>query len=391
MSKAPIPPSPSRSLFEKEALTDLVQRYGWNEKGAKPKPVRPAVAAGKKGTSPQRTEEGESKTSQGHGVNLLPPTPPDLAEKLNSSREELEQMRRDNQALEKELRRLRQKMDETELAREKERNEAELSQQQAKDSERKREREEANKSGAELQALQNVVEQLRGERDEKEGQVIFLSEQSEELKKRGDEFEGLLLNSHAEIKSLKDSLQQREAQQKEQEEIIRGMVGRWEEEKQGLKATIDKLNSELVVEGEGSLSEALMKSRQQLKQGAALLKQSMEETQAQKGENKELRQRVQELEAELKRKPSEAEMLEQSGLGQRVTELEAEKQSLLQELESLRMLQGEVQLLQKRVADAEAAAHNSQSAVSHAMDFAYKATQDNELMKKKLQEAGIRM
>src|SRR5690606_5303463 len=115
------------------------------------------------------------------------------------------------------------------------------------------------------------------------------------------------------------------------------------------------------------------------KQGADLLKQSIAECQKLELELKNLQARISGLEKE------------KNELTDQLVRQEASPKAPAEEPHRIQELENEIQDLHKRVQDAEAHAANSQAAVSHAMDFAYKATQDNEFMKKKLHEAGIRI
>jgi chromosome segregation ATPase len=259
----------------------------------------------------------------------------------------------------------------------------------------------------ELEASRKKIQELTAELAEKDEQVNIVSQQCEELKERGDEFEKSAFKENADLLKLKELLAKKEAQLQEREEKIKSLqqdvasegkkssgsdqsrldlekkLKEQEEKHQGdldaLRAEMEYLRGQLMVEGGVSVHDALAKYKGQAKQGAELLKQSLAESRRLESEIKALQAQTGSWEEEKKN------LREQLAQQASVAKISPEAEHKIHQLES------QILILEKRLHDAEAHAANSQSAVSHAMDFAYKATQDNELMKKKLLEAGIRM
>lgn len=337
----PLPPS--RSSFDKTSLQEVINRYGWTKNSPDAAAqARPATARAVPPAPLSSAERGARKTGDVAGPAMVVPVPA-----------------ADDAGLKEELSAARKKIGE-------------------------------------------LTEALT----EKESQLDIVSRQCEELKERGDEFEKSAFKENGELLTLKSQLSEKEGLLQQAEQKIKTLEGeissgaeksdhaagsvlelekklkereeKARKESDVLLGRIAELSSQLTVEGGGTIQELLAKYKQQLKQGADLLKQSMAECRR--------------LEVELK------------GLQASATEWGNEKQVLLGRLDSQATepkpspeLEAKVDLLQtelletrKKLQDAEAHAANSQAAVSHAMDFAYKATQDNELMKKKLHEAGIR-
>ena len=230
----------------------------------------------------------------------------------------------------------------------------------------------------ELSTARKKIDELMATLAEKEGQLEIVSRQCEELKERGDDFEKSAFKENGELLKLKSALSENKGLLQKAEDKIKELEDKSRKESDVLLSRIGELSAQLTLEGGGSVQEAVAKYKNQAKQGADLLKQSMAEVQRLELEQKNAQLRFTELEQ------AKNLLMDQLARG------ESESKSSVLSGEKILQLEMQVQDLEKRLQEAEAHASNSQAAVSHAMDFAYQATQDNELMKKKLHEAGIR-
>jgi chromosome segregation ATPase len=333
------PPPTSRSLFDKSSLHEVINRYGWSKNSPAPTVVKPL---------PTPTDN----------VKAVPESPRGTVHQKVTSR-----------------------LDTLATS--------------------------APHLLTELEAAKKRIEELSLEVAEKKELIDIISQQCVELKERGDDFEQAAFKENADILRLNESLSAKDAQTQQgqeklrllQEQLIREIKQSDEAKKSrldlehefkqreetvqkelaDLRHQLEEMTSQLTVEGGASIHDSLAKYKQQAKQGAELLKQSLAESMRLESLHKSLQGQVMALEEENKR--MQQQLLKQ----QNEPRVSIETEARVKQLENQNLI------LQKRLQDAEAAAANSQAAVSHAMDFAYNATQDNELMKKKLQEAGLHM